>query len=61
MPGVLALFAQSYPQIDLKVQVNSTRIVAKNIMNREIDLAIVGGDIPNELKKKINCRRFCRG
>ena len=58
MPGVLALFAQSYPQIDLKVQVNSTRIVAKNIMNREIDLAIVGGDIPNELKKKLNVEDF---
>ena len=58
MPGVLALFAQSYPQIDLKVQVNSTRIVAKNIMNREIDLAIVGGDIPNELKKKLTVEDF---
>jgi DNA-binding transcriptional LysR family regulator len=58
MPGVLALFAQSYPQIDLKVQVNSTRIVAKNIMNREIDLAIVGGEIPNELKKKLTVEHF---
>jgi DNA-binding transcriptional LysR family regulator len=29
MPRVLALFAQNYPQIDLKVQVNSTRIIAK--------------------------------
>ena len=58
MPRVLALFAQSYPQIDLKVQVNSTRIVAKNIMNREIDLAIVGGDVPNELKKKLTVEDF---
>ena len=29
MPRVLALFAQNYPQINLKVQVNSTRIIAK--------------------------------
>jgi DNA-binding transcriptional LysR family regulator len=58
MPGVLALFAQSYPQIDLKVYVNSTRIVAKNIMNREIDLAIVGGEIPNELRKKLTVEHF---
>ena len=58
MPRVLALFAQSYPQINLKVQVNSTRIVARNIMNREIDLAIVGGDVPNELKKKLTVEPF---
>jgi DNA-binding transcriptional LysR family regulator len=48
MPRVLALFAQNYPQIDLKVQVNSTRIIAKNIVNREIDIAVVGGEIPEE-------------
>ena len=51
LPRVLALFAQNYPQINLKVQVNSTRIIAKNILNREIDIAVVGGDIPNDLKK----------
>jgi DNA-binding transcriptional LysR family regulator len=38
-------FAQNYPQIDLKVQVNSTRIIANNILNREIDIAVVGGEI----------------
>ena len=54
MPRVLALFAQMYPQIDLKVQVNSTRIIAKNIINREIDIAVVGGEIPDELKKNLN-------
>ena len=58
MPRVLALFAQSYPQIDLKVQVNSTRIIARNIINRQIDLAIVGGDLPNELKKKLTLEHF---
>jgi DNA-binding transcriptional LysR family regulator len=58
MPRVLALFAQNYPQIDLKVQVNSTRIIAKNIMNREIDIAVVGGEIPEELKKNLSVKHF---
>jgi DNA-binding transcriptional LysR family regulator len=58
MPRVLALFAQNYPQIDLKVQVNSTRIIAKNIINREIDIAVVGGEIPDELKKNLNIENF---
>jgi DNA-binding transcriptional LysR family regulator len=59
MPRVLALFAQNYPQIDLKVQVNSTRIIAKNIINREIDIAVVGGEIPYELKKNLTVESFC--
>jgi DNA-binding transcriptional LysR family regulator len=58
MPRVLALFAQNYPQIDLKVQVNSTRIIAKNVINREIDIAVVGGNIPDELKKNLTVENF---
>ena len=42
MPRVLALFAQHYPQINLKVQVDSTRFIAKNVVNRYIDIAVVG-------------------
>jgi len=58
MPKVLALFAQNYPQIDLKVQVNSTRLIANNVLNREIDIAVVGGEIPNELKKNLTIKHF---
>lgn len=58
MPRVLALFAQNYPQIDLKVQVNSTRLIAKNIINREVDIAVVGGEIPDELKKSLAVEHF---
>lgn len=58
LPRVLALFAQNYPQINLKVQVNSTRIIAKNVLNREIDLAVVGGEIPNDLKKNLIVEDF---
>ena len=52
------MFAQNYPQIDLKIQVNSTRIIAKNVINREIDLAIVGGEIPDEFKKNLILEHF---
>ena len=54
MPRVLALFAQTYPQIKLNVQVSSTRIISKNLKNKEIDIAIVGGEIPEKLKKNLN-------
>lgn len=58
LPRVLALFAQNYPQIDLKVQVNSTRIIAKNVDSKEIDLAVVGGEVPEELKKTLTVEHF---
>ena len=58
MPRILALFAQNYPQIDLKVQVNSTRMIAKNIINRKIDIAVVGGEISEDLNKHLTIQPF---
>nr|AWT38723.1 rubisco operon transcription regulator [Licmophora sp.] len=58
MPRVLALFAHIYPQIDLNVEVNSTRLISKQIVNRQIDLAIVGGDVPEDLKKNLKVDFF---
>ena len=58
MPRVLALFAQNYHQINLKVQVDSTRFIAKNIVNRDIDIAVVGGDVPEDLKKYLEIESF---
>ena len=58
MPRILALFAQTYPQINLKVQVNSTRIIAKNIINRNVDIAIVGGELSADLRKSLTICPF---
>ena len=58
MPRILALFAQNYPQINLNVQVNSTRVIAKKIINREIDIAVVGGEISDDLKKNLTIKPF---
>lgn len=58
MPRILALFAQNYPQIDLKVQVNSSRIIAKHIIDREVDIAVVGGEISHNLKRNLTIQPF---
>jgi DNA-binding transcriptional LysR family regulator len=58
MPRVLALFAQNYPQINISVQVDSTRVITKKVANREIDIAVVGGDVPEELKKNLEIENF---
>jgi len=58
MPQIVALFAQSHPQITLRVEVNSTRMIAQAIINRTIDIAVVGGEVPVELKKKLIIEDF---
>ena len=58
MPRVLALFAQNYPQMNIKVQVDPTRIIAKNVMDKEIDIAVVGGNVPEELQKNLEIEDF---
>jgi DNA-binding transcriptional LysR family regulator len=50
MPRLIGLFRQKYPQINVQLQVHSTRRVAWAVANGQIDIAIVGGEIPYELK-----------
>jgi len=58
MPRILSFFAQNYPQIDLKIQINSTPIIINNILKREIDIAVVGGKIPKKLRKNLTIKYF---
>jgi len=58
MPRVLALFAQNYPQINLTVQVDSTRNITRNIVDRRIDIAVVGGDVPIQFKNHLTIEEF---
>lgn len=58
MPRMLTLFAQNYPQINLKVYVNSTKLIVKSILSQEIDIAVVGGEISDDLKKNLNIEQF---
>ncbi len=58
VPKIIALFAQNYPQIDLKVQVNSTRIIINSLLERKIDIAVVGGKITEKEKKNITVEDF---
>nr|UBA15743.1 lysR transcriptional regulator [Pseudo-nitzschia hainanensis] len=58
MPRILVFFAQNYPQIDLKVQVESTRTISMSIIKREVDIAIVGGKVSTKLKKELSIQPF---
>jgi DNA-binding transcriptional LysR family regulator len=58
MPRILALFAQNYSQIDLKVKVDCTTKIATSVINRQLDIAIVGGEISEKLKNKLTIQPF---
>ena len=58
MPRILALFAQNYPEIDLQVHVDPTRSISTSIIKREVDIAIVGGEISKKLREKLTIQPF---
>jgi len=58
IPRILALFAKSYPQIKVNIQVDSTRVITKQIIDKNIDIALVGGQIPQELNKELEIEPF---
>ncbi|KFF41936.1 MAG: LysR family transcriptional regulator [Candidatus Atelocyanobacterium thalassa] len=50
LPRMIGLFRQKYPDIVVQLQIHSTRRTAWGVNNGQVDLAIIGGDIPNELQ-----------
>lgn len=50
MLKIIGLFRQMYPGINIQLKVGSTRDIVWDIINRHIDVAIVGGSVPTELK-----------
>ena len=53
MPRLIGIFRNKYPQITVELQVHSTRKISWGIVNGNIDLAIVGGEIPQEIKETL--------
>lgn len=51
MPRLLGLFRKRYPDVSVELQVHSTRRIAWSVANGQVDIAIIGGEIPPELKE----------
>ena len=49
MPRLIGIFRHKYPQISIELQVHSTRQISWGVANGQIDLAVVGGELPTEL------------
>ena len=50
MPRLIGLFRQRYPQVNVQLQVHSTRLISWSVANGQVDLAVIGGEVPDELK-----------
>lgn len=46
---MIGLFRQKYPDVAVQLHVHSTRRTAWSVVNGQVDLAIIGGEIPGEL------------
>lgn len=49
MPRLIGIFRHKYPHISVELQVHSTRHISWSVANGQVDLAIVGGEVPKEL------------
>lgn len=53
LPRMIGLFRQQYPDVAVQLHVHSTRRTAWSVANGQIDLAIIGGEIPPELQDSL--------
>ena len=58
MPRLIGIFKQKYPQIAIELQVHSTRKISWGVANGNIDLAVVGGEVPHELQKELKITSY---
>ncbi len=51
MPRMIGVFRQQFPDVSVQLQVHSTRRTGWSVANGQIDLAIIGGELPTELNE----------
>ncbi len=53
LPRMIGMFRQRYPDVAVQLHVHSTRRTAWSVANGQVDLAIIGGEIPGELTESL--------
>jgi DNA-binding transcriptional LysR family regulator len=51
LPRMIGMFRQKYPDVTVQLQVHSTRRTSWAVANGQVDLAIIGGEVPSELQE----------
>ncbi|CCH64644.1 RuBisCO operon transcriptional regulator [Richelia intracellularis HM01] len=49
LPRMIGIFRQKYPDVAVQLHVHSTRRTAWSVVNGQVDIAIIGGEVPAEL------------
>ena len=58
MPRLIGIFRHKYPQIAIELQVHSTRRISWGVAKGQIDLAVVGGEIPKNLQPVLDITSY---
>lgn len=53
LPRMIGVFRQRYQEVAVQLHVHSTRRTAWSVANGQIDLAIIGGEVPPELQESL--------
>jgi len=53
LPRMIGLFRQKYPDVAVQLHVHSTRRTAWSVVNGQVDMAIIGGEVPAELAESL--------
>ncbi|MDJ0800154.1 MAG: LysR family transcriptional regulator [Calothrix sp. MO_167.B12] len=53
LPRMIGLFRQKYPDVAVQLHVHSTRRTAWSVVNGQVDMAIIGGEVPTELAESL--------
>jgi DNA-binding transcriptional LysR family regulator len=53
MPKLIGIFRQTYPEVTVQLHVHSTRRTCWSVVNGQVDLAIIGGEVPLELQSSL--------
>jgi len=53
LPRMIGNFRQRYPEVAVQLHVHSTRRTAWSVANGQVDLAVIGGEVPPELQESL--------
>lgn len=58
LPRMIGAFREKYVDVAVQLQVHSTRRTAWGVANGQVDLAIIGGEVPADLQEVLDIYRY---
>lgn len=60
LPRMIGLFRSRYPDVAVQLHVHSTRRTCWSVANGQVDLAIIGGEVPTELQESLEVTPYAQ-